>query len=79
MNSNKNAEKTFGSGGATASVSMQLRRDKSALTMTALQALKRVTSSAPRRLTASEIVLLRQSKKDEAQQRVDGLHGVLTL
>jgi len=44
----------------------------SASTMTALQALKLVTSSAPRRLTASEIVLLRQSKRDEARERGDG-------
>lgn len=68
MNSNKNTEKTFGIGGKPASVSMQLRRDKSGSATTALQALKHVTSSEPRRLTASEIVLLRQSKKEVGER-----------
>jgi hypothetical protein len=36
----------------------------SASTTTALQALRHVTSSVPRRLTASEIALLRQSKSE---------------
>jgi hypothetical protein len=54
MNSQAHMAKNSDSGGATASAS----------TTTALQALKHVTSSAPRRLTASEIVLLRQSKSE---------------
>lgn len=52
------------SGGKVASLS----------TMTALQALKRVTSSEPRRLSASEIALLRQSKR-EVGARVRELAG----
>ena len=62
MNSQVNMGKPSEIGGESASAS----------TMTALQALKLVTSSAPRRLTASEIVLLRQSKRDEARERGDG-------
>ena len=42
--------------------------------MTALQALKHVTSSEPRRLTAYEIELLRQSKR-EVGARVRELAG----
>ena len=54
MSSQKNTEKNSNAGGNAGSAS----------TMTALQALKHVTSSAPRRLTASEIALLRQSKNE---------------
>lgn len=54
MNSKRYMVKTLNNGGKTVSGSAT----------PALQALKHVTSSEPRRLTASEIVLLRQSKKE---------------
>jgi hypothetical protein len=64
MNSKIHMAKNLENGGKVASAS----------TMTALQALKHVTSSAPRRLTASEIVLLRQSKS-EVSARIRELAG----
>ena len=54
----KNMETNSKTGGTTASV----------LAMTALQTLKGVIYSGPRRLTESEIVLLRQSKTEVAQR-----------
>ncbi len=62
MNSEKNTEQNWKPGGTPALASG----------MTALQMLRQVTYSGPRPLTASEIELLRKSKK-EISDRVQHL------
>ena len=65
MNSQVNMGKPSEIGGESASAS----------TRTALRALKHVISSAPRRLTESEVALLRQSKREVAHRVKQLVHS----